>query len=420
MRRAFAWVTLIVLLSFATIAALNYWAPGGRALPARAGMQPPNAEALPAPRILAGHRGAGPIHESQGGLSVEVHRSYAGFVLAASFSSSSSPLGLLGASGSGKSMTLRCIAGLEKPESGRIVLNGRVLLDTAKHVNMPPAQRRIGMVFQDYALFPHLTVRQNIGFGLDRSSGKEQEERIGYWSRMMQIDPLLDAYPGELSGGQRQRVALARALAREPDALLLDEPLSALDPHLRRQMEEHLRVALEHYRGVTIFVTHDRDEAFRSCEDLVVLSDGKVVASGPKRAIFAHPRSLAVARLTGCKNIAAIVHTEPRQIRVEDWGCTLDVDTELPAETAYVGIRAHEVRIVTRPGGNHTFPCWLVSSIESPFETTLYLRLHDRPNEGDRAHLEAEVSRAEWAELASAPQPWYVILDPAALLFLQP
>jgi len=421
MRRALAWVVLIVFLSFVTIAALNYWAPRGRALPARAAMSAGSPEILPTPRMLAGRTGAPPtIDTDRGGLSVEVHKSYPSFVLKVAFSSRNGPLGLLGASGSGKSMTLRSIAGLEKPESGRITLNGRALLDTAKHVNIPPAQRHVGMVFQDYALFPHLTVRQNIAFGLDRFPSDKRNERIMYWSRMMQIDPLLDAYPGELSGGQRQRVALARALAMEPEALLLDEPLSALDPHLRRQMEEHLRVALEHYRGVTIFVTHDRDEAFRSCEDLVVLSDGKVAAAGPKRAIFAHPRFLAVARLTGCKNIAGMIRTGPRQIRVDDWNCTLTLDAEPPAESAYVGLRAHDVRIVTRAGGENTFACWLAASIESPFETTLYLRLHNRPIEGDCAHLEAEVSRSEWANLASAAQPWYAVLDSAALLFLEP
>jgi molybdate transport system permease protein len=421
MRRALAWVILIVFLSLITIAALNYWAPRGKALPARTAMSGRIPQVLREPRLLVSRIGSEPtIATDQCGLSVEVHKNYPGFRLAAAFSSHNGPLGLLGASGSGKSMTLRCIAGLEKPESGRITLNGRVLLDTANHINTPPAQRHIGVVFQDYALFPHLTVRQNIGFGLDRIPSEKQNERIMYWSRTMQIDPLLDAYPGELSGGQRQRAALARALAMEPEALLLDEPLSALDPHLRRQMEEHLRVALEHYRGVTIFVTHDRDEAYRSCEDLVVLSDGKVVAGGPKRDIFTHPRSLAVARLTGCKNIAGIIHSGPRQIRVEDWGCTLTVDAEPSAGSEYVGLRAHDVRIVAQARGENAFPCWLVASIESPFETTLYLRLHSRPNEGDCAQLEAEVSRGEWANLASVAQPWYVVLDSTALLFLEP
>ena len=165
----------------------------------------------------------------------------------------------------------------------------------------PPAQRRMGVVFQDYALFPHLTVEQNIGFGLHGHPAGKKTERILYWSRLMQIDTLRDSYPDQLSGGQRQRVALARALVMDPEALLLDEPLSALDPHLRRQTEEQLRAALEHFPGAIVFVTHDRDEAFRFCRDLAVLADGRTVVQGPKHEVFARPESLAVARLTGCK-----------------------------------------------------------------------------------------------------------------------
>lgn len=416
MRRALAWVILIVILSLVTIAALNYWAPRGQTQPMRIRISRRRSDSVSNLPIVSTSAATG----ERARLSADVHKSYAGFTLSAAFTSGNGPLGLLGASGSGKSMTLRCIAGLERPEAGRVELNGRVLLDTQNRVDLPPAKRQIGFVFQDYALFPHLTVRENIGFGLDRRPPHKRDERILQWSRMMQIDSLLDAYPGELSGGQRQRVALARALAMEPEALLLDEPLSALDPHLRRQMEEHLRSALEHYRGVTIFVTHDRDEAFRSCDDLVVLSDGQVVASGPKRKIFAHPRTLAVARLTGCKNIARMARAGERQIRVEEWGCTLNADA-IPSDTAaYVGVRAHDILVVKDAAAENTFPCWLVASVDSPFETTVYLRLHKPPEEGDRAHIEAELPRSEWLALAAAPQPWHIVLRRRALLFLEP
>jgi molybdate transport system permease protein len=421
MRRALAWVVLIVLLSLVTIAALNYWAPRASTRPLRIGVSRRMPDGISS-QPVASARVSNPtlaIAGDRARLSVDVRKCYPGFDLRAEFSTGVGPLGLLGASGSGKSMTLRCIAGLERPETGRIVLSGRVLLDTHNRIDVPPAKRQIGFVFQDYALFPHLTVRENIGFGLHRYGPDKRDESIVHWSRMLQIDALLDAYPGELSGGQRQRVALARALAVEPDALLLDEPLSALDPHLRRQMEEHLRAALECFRGVTVFVTHDRDEAFRLCEDMVVLSDGQVVASGPKREIFSHPRDLTVARLTGCKNIASMTPIGTQQIRVEEWGCTLSVDAALSERAAHIGIRAHDIRVVKDAVGENTFPCWLVASVESPFETTLYLRLHERPSEGDRAHIEAEVSRGEWGSLAAEPQPWYVVLDRAALLFLE-
>jgi molybdate transport system permease protein len=417
MRLAFGWVALIVMISLAAIAALNYWVPR-RGAPAKRTYA---AERLIEPTGIAvrGRKtGAAPA-ALDAVLEVDVNKTYPDFRLSVRLSAARAPLGMLGASGSGKSMTLRSIAGLEKPERGRVVLNHRVLLDTAAGIDVPPAQRRIGIVFQEYALFPHLTVRENIAFGLHGQPSAKQTERVAYWSGMMQIGALLDNYPGELSGGQRQRVALARALAMEPEALLLDEPLSALDPHLRRQMEEQLRDVLNQYHGVAIFVTHDRDEAFRSCENLVVLSNGGVALDGSKYEIFRQPRTVAVAQLTGCKNIAAIVLTGRGRIRIDDWACELQVPADVPDRSVYVGIRAHDVRIVAQPGGDNTFPCWLVDSIDSPFETTLYLRLHEQPGEGERAHLEVELPRAEWAALSARRQPWYAALDAERLLFLE-
>ena len=421
MRRALGWVAAIVVLSLVTIAALNYWVPRPRAPRPARGAPGPAADSMMTQPLIAAHRESSARAAAGGssGLTVDLSKSYPNFHLSVAFSTSSGASGLLGQSGSGKSMTLRCIAGLERPETGRVLLNGRVLLDTVRGIDLSSAKRRIGMVFQDYALFPHLTVSDNIGFGLYRQTGEERRKRVAHWSGMMQIESLLDCYPGELSGGQRQRVALARALAMEPEALLLDEPLSALDPHLRRQMEEQLRESLGDYRGVTLFVTHDRDEAFRFCQNLVVLSEGSVAAAGPKREIFARPRSLAVARLTGCKNFSRMRRLKTPHILLTDWNCTLKVEANIPDGTDYVGIRAHDLRIVNHAAADNTFPCWLVDSIESPFETTLYLRLHAPPKEGDAAHLEAEISREFWAELSSRPQPWHVFLDPASLLSVQ-
>jgi molybdate transport system ATP-binding protein/molybdate transport system permease protein len=421
MRRAMDWVVAIAILSLVTIAALNYWVPRQRAPRGAGSAAEPVPDSMMTQPLIVAHRRANGRAEAGGtsGLTVDLSKTYPGFQLSVAFSANGGPLGLLGPSGSGKSMTLRCIAGLEKPEQGRVSLNGRVLLDTSKGIDLSPAKRRVGMVFQDYALFPHLTVRENIGFGLHGEPGEERRKRIAQWSGMMQIESLLDCYPGQLSGGQRQRVALARALAMEPEALLLDEPLSALDPHLRRQTEEQLRERLGDYAGATLFVTHDRDEAFRFCRDMVVLSGGKVAAAGPKSEIFARPQTLAVARLTGCKNFSRMRRAEAQDVRLEDWNCTLRVGTTVPERAGYVGIRAHDLRIVQHAAAENTFPCWLVASVESPFETTLYLRLHAPPQEGDQSHVEAEVSRELWAELSGRPQPWHLFLDPASLLFLQ-
>jgi molybdate transport system permease protein len=417
MRLAFSWVVLIVIISLATIAGLNYWTPRVRAPHRRPIAATRSPEWLPAQPALTSHPVARVTNPSS--LTANLTKSFPGFELSVALSATGDRLGLLGASGSGKSMTLQCIAGLAKPDKGSVVLNGRILFDTAKGIDVSPADRRIGIVFQDYALFPHLTVRDNIGFSLHRHTPTDRQERILRWSKLTQIESLLESYPAELSGGQRQRAALARALAMEPEALLLDEPFSALDPHLRRRTEEQVREALERYTGVTIFVTHDRDEAFRFCRTLAVLSEGRVAAIGPRDDIFRNPGSLAVARLTGCKNFARISRTGSGRVRAVEWECDLEVpDNTIPEQAEFVAIRAHDLRILDHSSESNTFSCWLITSVQSPFETTLYLRLHASASEGDPSHLEAEISREEWARLSDRPQPWQVTLDSDRLLFL--
>jgi len=412
MGRAVVWVILIVALSLAAIAAMNHWSRP------RQGIRVAPEVAAPDPIVLTP---LAPSPESGNGseLKVNLRKAYPGFQLRVSFATRGTALGMLGASGSGKTITLRSIAGLETPTEGRIVLNGRVLFDSRSGIRLRPAERRIGMVFQDYALFPHLTARDNIAFGLHRRPAEERQRLIAQWARVLQIEPLLERYPNQLSGGQQQRVALARALVLDPEALLLDEPFSALDPHLRRHLEEQLKEILRHYRGVTVFVTHDRDEAYRFCQDLVVLAEGEVAVAGPKREIFEQPQTLAVARLTGCKNFARMSMAGPNQIRAEDWNCTLQVSGQVPPGAAYIAIRAHHLQLAPNGAPDNVFPCWLVGSVESPFEVTLYLRLHAPPAEGDHPHLEAEVPREQWAELTARPQPWQVRLEPARLLLLR-
>jgi molybdate transport system permease protein len=414
MQRALAWVLLIVIISLASVAVMNYLGRPRSVAVSPPGLLESEAAILDRPAVSLE-----PVSNSSE-LQVELAKAYTGFALHAAFAEKGRVLGLLGGSGSGKSLTLRSIAGLETPDSGRILLNGRILFDSKNDVCLTPAQRRIGMVFQDYALFPHLTARENIEFGLDRLPAEERQRRIGEWAGTLRIESLLDRYPRALSGGQKQRVALARALVIQPEALLLDEPFSALDTHLRRYVEDQLRKILQEYRGVVVVVTHDRDEAYRFCQDLVFLSAGAVAEAGPRRDIFANPRSLPVARLTGCKNIASIEAVESGSIRVPDWNCTLQVSGSVPVEARYIGIRSHHVRVAANEhSGANVFPCWLMGQIESPFENTLYLRLHAPPKTQDRPHLEAELPQEAWQELCRAPQPWTAVLDPTRLLLLR-
>ena len=195
-------------------------------------------------------------------MSLEVHieKRLQSYPLAVEFAAGAKPLAILGPSGAGKTMTLRCIAGLVEPDRGRIVLNDRVLFDSETKINVPSRERRIGLLFQNYALFSHMTVSENIAFGLDRIAPDERASKVRRQLDALHLAALESRLPRELSGGEQQRVALARALAIEPDALLLDEPLSALDTHLRSQVEHQLLGTLAAFNGSSLVVTHNIEE----------------------------------------------------------------------------------------------------------------------------------------------------------------
>ncbi|MFN9400370.1 MAG: ATP-binding cassette domain-containing protein, partial [Dolichospermum sp.] len=234
------------------------------------------------------------VDSSLASLFLNIEKRLDNFHLKIAFNTNNEPLGLLGGSCAGKSMILRCLAGIETPTRGQIILNNRVLFDSENNINIPIYQRRIGFLFQNYALFPHLTVAQNIAFGIPKyiDTKTEVEKQL----IAMKLQGFGNRYPHQLSGGQQQRVALARALASKPEALLLDEPFSALDTHLRSQLEQQVTEILADYSGVTLFVTHNMEEAYRLCPHLLVLEQGKAAHYGSKYEIFQHPASVNVAQ----------------------------------------------------------------------------------------------------------------------------
>lgn len=172
----------------------------------------------------------------------------------------------------------------------------------------------------------------------------------------MQLPGLANRYPHQLSGGQQQRVALARALASQPEVLLLDEPFSALDTHLRSQLEKQLVATLSTYQGVTLFVTHNLEEAYRVCSDLLVMEKGKAIAYGPKHDVFEHPHTFSVAQLTGCKNFSrARIDTNGR-VEAVDWEAKLQAIEPMPEQLSYLGIRAHQIIFTNDINSENTFP----------------------------------------------------------------
>ncbi|MGG6238391.1 molybdate ABC transporter permease subunit [Nodosilinea sp. AN01ver1] len=424
-REAALWTGVILTISLGGLVLMNRWQTQGARLPILRWIERGWSKIRRPPHRSCNIQNSDPAPDSlhpippAPQLSVNLTHHLPGFDLDVDFATGQHPLGLLGASGAGKSLILRCLAGLETPHSGRIVVNGRVLFDSAFGINLPSRDRRVGYLFQHYALFPHLTVAQNIAYGLRGESKAAIARRVAEQLQQVQLVGFGDRYPHQLSGGQQQRVALARALAPNPDILLLDEPFSALDAHLRSELEKQLLKTLASYRGLTLFVSHNLEEAYRVCQRLLVLSGGRVVAEGPKQAIFDHPGTLAVAQLTGCKNLSTLQRQADHTLAALDWGCTLQTLEPVLPTHSHVGIRAHRLTFPEQPTQPNTFPGWIAWTSETPHRISLYLKLGTPPSDCNDYHLQAEVFKDRWAELKERPLPWFVHLDPAQLLLLE-
>ncbi len=301
-------------------------------------------------------------------LEVTIAKRFEGFTLHADFAAGNTAAAILGASGCGKSMTLRCIAGVVKPDSGRIVLDGRVLFDSEKGIDLPPQQRNVGLLFQNYALFPNMTVEQNILCALKKEKDPAaRKAACGSALRAMRLEELAHRLPSELSGGQQQRAALARILAGRPRILMLDEPFSALDSYLREEVEGEVGSLLSNFDGTALLVTHDRDEAYRLCREMIVMDSGEVLRAGTTKEVFADPRRLTAARLTGCKNILPCVRVDEHHVRLTGWERELTVALLVPEGCCAVGIRAHDFAPEAVDGENR-MPVQVGASSESPFD----------------------------------------------------
>ncbi len=445
-QEALFWSLIMIGISLSGITAANLWQSRRRDASKRTLI--PGITSFLTSKIV---ENPNPAALNNSRLAVEIQTQLSDFSLDVAFAAGQQALGLLGASGAGKSLILRCIAGIETPTSGQITLNGRVLFDAKQGINVPSRDRRVGVLFQNYALFPHLSVAQNIAFGIPKGISKNRvKQLVAAQLAAVQLDGFAHRYPHQLSGGQQQRVALARALASQPEAILLDEPFSALDTHLRHQMENLMIANLASYQGVSLFVTHNLEEAYRVCEDLLVLEGGRAIASGPKHRVFEHPQTVSVAQLTGCKNFSRASVQDAKRVEAVDWGCTLEVMEAIPEHLTQIGIRAHQIAFLEAPGygqqtlqnsaiqgdydeeaqyypsrsgktsdSPNTFACWLAGTRETPHRMTLFLKLISEPKHPSDYHLQAEVFKEKWILLKDQPLPWRVRLDPMRLLLLE-
>ncbi|MEE3718285.1 molybdate ABC transporter permease subunit [Tumidithrix elongata RA019] len=469
-QEAWLWTAVILSISFSAIAGAHLWTIARK----RKSESYPHlllrqTETGKRKKYVPNHEL--PISDRQQGLLIEIEKLLPEFALQVKLHCTDRAIGILGASGTGKSMLLRCIAGMEKPTTGRIILNGKVLFDAQRGIHLPSRDRSVGFLFQNYALFPHLTVAQNIAFGLPKELARSQiRQKVSEQIQNIELQGFGDRYPHQLSGGQQQRVALARALITQPDILLLDEPFSALDTHLRSQMERELISVLSTYTGIALFVTHNIEEAYRICQNLLVLDRGQVMSYGEKFAVFDRPANVETARLTGCKNFSRILQISAQTVEALDWGCRLQVNYAASNQTTHVGIRAHQIAFLESSSKNvlsmlesngfstlanstlheeldpeadlpksmsiesrsiepveashphayprNTIPCWLVRTTETPFRMTLYVKLNEPPKHDWDYHLQAEVFKEKWEVLNQYPQPWLIYLDPDKLFLV--
>ena len=381
-------------------------------------------------------------------LSVDIKKKFPNFTLDMHFSLSGRRVGILGASGCGKSMTLRSIAGIFQPDEGRIVLGDRVLYDSARRVDLKPQVRNIGYLFQNYALFPNMTVRENIMAGLSGSKDAKMV-RANEMIAKFGLNSLEDRLPGQLSGGQQQRCALARIMAYRPDVILLDEPFSALDWYLRDRMQRELSDMLRDYEGMVIMVSHDRDEIFRFSEELLIVDAGHVIRQGATREVFSNPGTRSAAVLTGCKNFSRAERIDDHHVRATDWGITVETERVLPEGIRDLGFRAHQFKPVYMKGeetscgeeslasrtqgamissvsqeslANHrgklknAVRCNVVSQAELQFERNYYI--DPESSDGDGSLITWLVQRELWPMLDEKGLPDYLVMPEEDFLFL--
>ncbi len=314
-------------------------------------------------------------------LEVDIKKRFGTFELDVKLQAGSETLGLLGASGCGKSLTMRCIAGIERPDEGRIVVNDTVFFDSKAGVNLTPQERKTALLFQNYMLFPNLTVEENVGAGIGKNVPKDERARIieGELQRFG-LSGFNRRYPSQLSGGQQQRVALARMLAARPGILMLDEPFSALDAHLKGVLEQNLVSLFDAFEGTILYVSHDIDEALRFCDRIAVMEAGHVMEQETGEELVANPRSTAGIKLSGCKNATEARYVDDHRVWLPRWGVSVVTDKAVPKGVKTLGVRAFFLERADGPGEN-AFRVRVDRVSDSRFERTALVAFLDREDD---------------------------------------
>ena len=359
-------------------------------------------------------------------IKADIQKQLNSFRLDVQFEERGNRIGILGASGCGKSMTLKSIAGIVTPETGHIQVGDRILYASAssqrKRVNLRPQERRIGYLFQNYALFPTMTVEENIAAGL-RGDQESRKKRVTEMVQRFRLTGLEKQLPASLSGGQQQRVALARLLACEPEMILLDEPFSAMDSYLRDQLQQQLTELLKDYEGTVILVSHNRDEIYRFCDRLLVMDEGRILIHGDTKELFRNPQIKRAARLTGCKNFTNIIRIDGHHAYLTDWGTEVFTEKEIPEQAVCMGYRAHEFLPVwaeDNPGlVKNAFRTEVTGYAELPFERNFYLHPQGERQPDNPRRICWYAQELLWPELDKKGIPQYLQMREKDMLFLR-
>lgn len=315
-------------------------------------------------------------------LFIDIEKSIGDFTLKVNFETDESHLSLLGTSGSGKSMTLKCIAGIEKPDAGIIILNDCVLFDSEKGINLPPQKRKVGYLFQQYALFPNMSVRENIEVALHHLPKEKRKAVINEKLRDFKIDHIQNKKPYELSGGEKQRVALARIMANNPDVLLLDEPFSSMDNYLKWQLLVEMKSTLANFKKDVVFVTHSIDEVFGLSDRICVLRDGISEPVTNIEEALLNPRTVSTAKLFGCNNFSKVELIEDVATCI-DWNIPLSIDVTpiVSGKDMFVGVFSQDVELKSNDvEGDNLIGCTVSQVIKTGNSENIVLHINSTDN----------------------------------------
>ncbi len=314
-------------------------------------------------------------------LEARIRKDFGSFCLDVDIKAGAETLGFLGASGCGKSLTMRCIAGIERPDEGYIKVNDRLFFDSSNGVNLSPQERKTALLFQNYMLFPNMTIAQNVAAGIGKDVSKADASAIveRELSRFS-LSGFEKRYPSQLSGGQQQRVALARMLAAQPDILMLDEPFSALDSHLKGLLEQNLVDLFDAFEGTVLYVSHDIDEALRFCDRIAVVDKGRIMEVDTGDELVNDPKSEAALKLSGCKNSVPYVRSGDHEVWVPRWGVHVQTANPVQFQEGFLGIRAFFVERAQEPGRN-CYRMRVDRMSDSRFDRSVLLAFLDRSEE---------------------------------------